>query len=148
MLLSALRCNCRVHCDLRHGSLRLLCLGGLRNPHRANLTLVGVVVSHELSFHFYFSIFLALMVGIGKLRLASWVIKRRTNKKNAQGWFYLFCYHKDHLVDLIIFQGAQYECQGLESTVFCPDTYQQTYCCATFTCCCVRQKKPSLNYRF
>lgn len=95
MLLSALCCNCRVHCDLRHGSCELLCLGGLRNPHRANLTLVGVVLSHELSFHFYFSIFLALMVGIGKLRVASWIIEQRTNKRNARGWSCLFCYLKD-----------------------------------------------------
>lgn len=95
MLLSALCCNCRVHCDLRHRSWELLCLGGLWNPHRANLTLVGVVLSHELSFHFYFSIFRALMVGIGILRVASWIIKQRTSKKNARGWFCLFCYLKD-----------------------------------------------------
>lgn len=95
MLLSALCCNCRVHCDLRHGPCKLLCLGGLQNPHRANLTLVGVVLSDELSFHFYFSIFVALMVGIGKLRIASWIIKQRMNKKNIQGWFYLFCYLKN-----------------------------------------------------
>lgn len=95
MLLSALCSNCRVHCDLRHGPCKLLCLGGLQNPHRANLTLVGVVLSDELSFHFYFSIFVALMVGVGKLRAVSWIIKQRMNKKNIQGWFYLFCYLKN-----------------------------------------------------
>lgn len=95
MLLSTLCCNCRVHCDLRHGSCKWLCLGGLWNPHRANLTLAGVVLFHELSFHFYFSIFLALMVRIGKLRVASWIIKQRMNKKNFRGWFCLFCYLKN-----------------------------------------------------
>lgn len=95
MLLSALCCNCRVHCDLRHGPCKLLCLGGLQNPHRANLTLVGVVLSDELSFHFYFPIFVALMAGIGKLRAVSWIIKQRMNKKNIQGWLYLFCYLKN-----------------------------------------------------
>lgn len=94
VLLCASCCNCRVRCDLGRGARELLCLGGLRNPHKSNVPVVGVVLSQELSFHFCVSVFLALMAGIRKLRVASWIVKQRMNKKNVRGRFYLFCYLK------------------------------------------------------
>lgn len=74
-------------------------------PTQGQLDLVRVVLSDELSFRFYFSIFVALMVGTGKLRVVSWIIKQRMNKKNIWGWFYLFCYLKNILSMGRFFRG-------------------------------------------